>query len=214
MINIWINLLKGAGDLGNELAAYFEASDIAVYFKLSNVSIMSAMNSKTVNVNSSMVSEIINEEGIFAHVLFMTLFGHELEHTRQGFIESRSVQAEYMAYKTQIELAEQWDANTNSTVAIDMLIANGSRNGHKRYLANFVDWYALGVNLDPNSHADMQMFRAHYLSGGSGYYSRIPTFPLGDEVNYQISQVTLPIRQAYTDVTRRFYNMAYWSPIR
>lgn len=141
----------------------------------------------------------------------MTLFGHELEHTRQGYIEARSVQADYIGYKTQFELAENWDANTHSTVAIDMMIGKGSRN-NKLYVANFVDWYTLGVNLDPNSHTDMQRFREHFLSQSDSYYSRIPALPLGDELNYQFLQATTPLRQTFTNATRWLYGLAYGSP--
>jgi hypothetical protein len=124
------------------------------------------------------------------------------------------VQAEYKAYKTQIELAENWDANTHSTTAIDMLIGNGSRNGGKLYLGNFVDWYTLGVDLDPNSHSDMQSFREHFLLVSASNYSRIPAFPLGEEMNYQFSQAIMPLQQAYTDATSWLFSLAYGSPYR
>lgn len=190
IIDIWLNLLDDAGSLGSGLRTYFEASDINVEFKQKHSAIMSAKNEETITIDSSRIDNRINDEGIFGHVQLMTLFGHELEHTRQGFVDSRSVQAEYYAYETQIRLAEEWDKGTGGTVAIDMLFGNGSRNTRRIYLANFRDWDTVGSTLNPNSHSDMETFRTDYLSAQSDYYNRIPAFPLGEEISYQFNRIT------------------------
>ena len=179
IIDNWLNYLNNSGDVGVSLANDFLLSGTTVHFVDDQDLMMSAPNSKTIKVGNQKMENIINLEGDNGNIILMTQFGHEIEHLRQGYWGSRSIQGEYLGYRTQIQIAEGWDNANGGTLAVDLLVGNGSPTTRIIWLGQFNrDWYANDLgNLNPNSRDDMKYFYHNYLkSAGYKLFRYLPLF--------------------------------------
>ena len=178
-VEIWLSHLNQSGDIGISLAAYFLNEGLIVRF-IDNQDFqmrISLQSNSVIEIGVPWLNKVLREEGENGHVYLMTNFGHEVEHTRQGYWGSRSIQGEYLGYKTQIGVAEEWDKNNGGTLAVDMLIGKGSPVTSKIYLGQFGSaWYANNLsNLDEQSRNDMKFFYQSYLKGLG--YGTLPYLP-------------------------------------
>ncbi|MCP4424832.1 MAG: hypothetical protein GY803_10095 [Chloroflexi bacterium] len=169
MEGIWLGMLEESGALGQELAEYFRTEGIKINFVNKDFAMRLELNG-SISVGRGYIDRMVAQEGYDAHKLFFTQFGHEIQHHQQGYINAVSIQGEYLAYETQMELAKNWD-NAHGT--------NTSRTLNAEVLPTLGDWDTLATNLDATSYADMTQFYNHFLAP---HYKWTPIFPWPSEI--------------------------------